>query len=168
MGTQLNINIARIAHLSLESILESMGPGDDVHSYWHEGHPFPSSDVCELGLWLKQRQAAMLVSSARYDALYKLVPVHEQFHQTAQKILKQLSGPASAVQQETLAADKEQMRTLSHEIIFLLTSAELAFLDAQWHKRAWFSHPLQSLSQRLFEEKFLPLSGDDGLLLDVS
>lgn len=169
MGSQLDINIARIAHLDLESALERVEQGGALP--WHGGHPFPSYDACDLGLWLS-RQRQTRHNLEQRDVLYQLVPIHEQFHQVAQKLLSDVRRateqevPKAGVLQQAWLEDREQMRSLSREIVFLLTSMELTFLDEQ-HKKGWQAHPLKHFMHRLFEGGSLAPEGDEGIL-DVS
>ncbi|MEO5354022.1 MAG: CZB domain-containing protein [Magnetococcus sp. XQGC-1] len=157
MESQLDINVARIAHITLAMQLEAMIRGE-ISPHQH----IPTLTHCDLGLWLARREAV----SVQHDTYHTLVHHHEQFHQTANHIVAHLTEAIGSASTPKVAGEMAQMQFLSREIVFLLTSMELAHLDAQ-QRSEWLAHPLKSLARRLFAEEEPLLSGE-GDILDVS
>lgn len=162
MTSTLDINIARLAHLNLESTLESMHRTEKPEISQQEVL-LPSPQTCELGRWLSNRRHQ---SSAWDDTFYQLIPIHAQFHQTAEKILVNLELPANETLQSSLQADKIHLRSLSREIVFLLTSAELQFMNGH-NKQVRVAHPLKSFLRQFMGSYSRILAWNEDLL-DVS
>ena len=162
MTSALDINIARLAHLNLESTLESMRHTEQPEIS-QQGLLLPSPKTCELGQWLSSRR---LQSSAWDDTFYQLIPIHAQFHQTAENMTANLELPANERLQSTLRADKIRLRSLSREIVYLLTSAELQFMNGH-NKHVRVAHPLKSLLRRFMGRYYRLLAWNEDLL-DVS
>lgn len=154
MESQLDIHIARIAHVTLVMHLEAVLRGEIP-----PGQELPSPTRCELGLWLAQREEEVVQRDLHHHAL---VRHHDAFHRTADRVVARLQAtPLSGMAEEVA-----QLQFLSREIVFLLTAIELEYLNEQ-HRSEWLAHPLKSLIRRLFEGEHLVLSGEEDIL-DIS
>ncbi|GAB0057887.1 hypothetical protein SIID45300_02221 [Candidatus Magnetaquicoccaceae bacterium FCR-1] len=133
---QVDFGIARIAHVMWEAELEELAGQQrkTVHLTSHMD--------CELGQWLHGEGLRELY---HLSPLRQLVEVHERFHRSA---LHLLSIAASATP-EQLDQGMRQVRTLSRDIVYIITEAELDYLE---HKplEDFSTHPFKTLIHRLF------------------
>ncbi len=155
----LDISMARMAHITLEMALEAMARGERTP----EPDALPDQTLCELGIWLAQSERE---APTRYDTRYSLMIAHEQFHDQAKRVVTHLAAGHAPGSPHPLADEMAHMRLLSRDIVFLLTSVELEYLHEQ-HRNEWLAHPLKSLLHRLFDNQHLVLSGEENIL-DVS
>ncbi|MBF0400961.1 MAG: CZB domain-containing protein [Magnetococcales bacterium] len=163
MTFHLDIAVARLAHLDLEMRLESMIKARDAID--PISLSLPAAELCELGVWLTQN---LEQGVGQHDSRYQLVAVHERFHRKAERLMASLADSHTAFSSQRWDNDLEEIRRLSREIIFLLTSIELEYLNEQ-HRSDWLAHPLQGLLSRLFNDHrpHIVLSGEEDIL-DVS
>ncbi|MBF0621349.1 MAG: CZB domain-containing protein [Magnetococcales bacterium] len=149
MGAKLDINVARMIHLNweldLEALIEKRQPIENLTSY----------QDCDLGLWLHGDGLHTLGS---FSAIRQLVMVHKRFHETVDSVAKMTSDHDK---REGLS----EVRTLSREVIYLLTQAEMEYLNAH-DQGIGLNQPMFKLWDRLFgrrEEKMTQQA-----MLDVS
>lgn len=156
MGSDLDVAVARMAHLSLEMQLESM----ITHRNTQGETPchIPPANLCALGLWLADNQ-----QSPQSDTQNQLFSVHERFHRKAERLVAYLADAGTTLPPQRWVSEMEEIRLLSQEIIFLLTAIELAYLDAQ-RRHTWMAHPLKELYHRLFDDQQIVLSGEEAVL----
>ncbi|MEO5362214.1 MAG: CZB domain-containing protein [Magnetococcus sp. DMHC-8] len=162
MTPQLDITFARLAHVMLEAQLETAlqgkgptGPG---------AFALPARHRCELGLWLGQHEPPHAL--VERDAYLQLVMAHDQFHDKAERVIHHLTVTPPTLPPSRLAEEMAQFRLLSRDMVFLLTSLELAYLNEQ-HRSAWLAHPLKNLLHRLFDDHPAMSSGETEIL-DIS
>ncbi|MBF0191924.1 MAG: CZB domain-containing protein [Magnetococcales bacterium] len=133
---QVDLGIARMAHVLWESELEEM-----VQKHRKTIH-LTSHEDCELGLWLHGEGIRELY---HLDPVRRLVGVHEQFHQAADRLVSMISMGA----EENIEREMNRVRGLSRDIVYFITEAELDYLE---HKPLsdFSAHPFKSFIHRLF------------------
>ncbi|MEO5377219.1 MAG: CZB domain-containing protein [Magnetococcus sp. DMHC-6] len=163
MGVRLDLGMARNLHLAWEMDLEALTRGEKssetlpytrIHQQWED---------CELGLWLHETGVRQYEA---HDAIHQLVQVHKQFHQKADALLTQvLAGHHPGAWKNKF----DEVRSLSREIVFLLTAVEFGALEKQRPIRRELTqlNPLQNLIKRLFEGPSRAVEQDQ-VCLDVS
>ncbi|MBF0155187.1 MAG: CZB domain-containing protein [Magnetococcales bacterium] len=152
---QVDFCAARVAHVLWEAELEEM-----VQQRRKTIHLGTCKD-CDLGLWLHGDGIRELY---HLDSVRQLVRVHEAFHHTADRLVALIFTD----QQKNIEAEMNQLRSLSRDIVYLVTEAELDYLE---HKPLsdFSAHPVKSLIHRLFNIH-IPEHGDveQRGVLDVS
>lgn len=152
---QVDFCVARVVHVLWESELE------ELVQKRRKTIKMGSHEDCELGMWLHGDGIRELY---HLDSVRQLVGVHEEFHHIADHLVAlTLTG-----QPKSLESEMDQLRRLSHDIVYLITAAELDYLE---HKPlSDFSvPPVKSLIHRLFnihipEQGYVEKRG----ILDVS
>ncbi|MBF0284432.1 MAG: CZB domain-containing protein [Magnetococcales bacterium] len=147
----LDIGIARIVHLNWELQLERMVSGG------HDPVALEDHETCELGRWI---HSTGVRAHGDLDELPQLIEAHRRFHQAAQYIVLTKGIPLLDAK---VGQALEIVRSLSREILFLLTAIELRVLENE-HQRQSLAHPLRRLIQAIFEGPFHALPGDDDIL----
>ncbi len=112
----LDVNVARLTHAEWETELERLAKGSHKESVPH------IHANCDLGRWIYGRG---LRKYGDFGEIWQLKEVHNIFHSVADDIIQQkVQGRAD------LATDMlDQVRNHSRDIIYLLTSLELAVLQ---------------------------------------
>ncbi|MBF0339535.1 MAG: CZB domain-containing protein [Magnetococcales bacterium] len=152
---QIDFGVARISHVMWESELEELVQmrRKTVHLSSHED--------CELGMWLHGDGIRELY---HLSPVRQLVEVHERFHGAALHLLSSFATDTP----EHVETEMHRMRTLSRDIVYLITEAELDYLE---HKplEDFSTHPFKAMIHRLFNIH-LPDHSDAGnrRILEVS
>ncbi|MBF0152526.1 MAG: CZB domain-containing protein [Magnetococcales bacterium] len=153
MQTRLDLAIARNVHLNWELKLENLdqtGQGDIA---------LQSHEDCELGLWLHT------IGMEKYgsdNTIHELIRTHKRFHKSAEAVVANLTSPQGGA--KLAMAD---VRTMSREIILLLTHMELNALEKSRSVPAATHHPLRNLLRRLFDGPQFA-TPDDHKVLEIS
>ncbi|MBF0097028.1 MAG: CZB domain-containing protein [Magnetococcales bacterium] len=142
---QVDFCAARVAHVLWESELEEM-----VQQRRKTINLGTYKD-CDLGVWLHGDGIRELY---HLDSVRHLVKVHEAFHHTADRLVALIFTD----QQQDIAGEMTRLRNLSRDIVYLVTEAELDYLE---HKPLgdFSAHPVKSLIHRLFNIH-IPEQGD--------
>ncbi|MBF0273075.1 MAG: CZB domain-containing protein [Magnetococcales bacterium] len=142
---QVDLGIARMAHVLWESELEEM-----VQKHRKTIHLTSHVD-CELGVWLHGDGIRELY---HLDPVRRLVGVHEQFHQAADRLVSLIAMDS----EENIEREMNRVRSLSRDIVYFITEAELDYLE---HKPLsdFSAHPVKSFIHRLFNIH-IPDSGE--------
>lgn len=132
----IDFSMARIAHVLWESELEELiqQRRKSVHLTSHED--------CELGMWLHGEGIRELY---HLSPLRQLVEIHERFHRTALHLLLIHSSATP----ETIEREMQGIRSLSRDIVYFITEAELDFLEHQ-PLEDFSAHPFRAMIHRLF------------------
>ncbi|GAB6054489.1 hypothetical protein JCM17960_33090 [Magnetospira thiophila] len=119
LDINLDVNIARLIHLKWEDQLEDLvaGKGGPVQLQSHED--------CDVGVWI---YGSGLQKYAHTRDVWILKDVHKSFHKAADAVARAVADEDHELAELHLA----QVRNLSKEIIFHLTSMELSVIESQW------------------------------------
>ncbi|MBF0626974.1 MAG: CZB domain-containing protein [Magnetococcales bacterium] len=133
---QVDLSVARIAHVLWEAELEEM-VGQTRKTIRLTSH-----EECELGTWLHGEGIRELY---HLDPIRQLVSVHEQFHHAAERLVSLIAMGTP----EEIEREMNRVRMLSRDIVYRITEAELDYLE---HKPLsdFAAHPFKSLIHRLF------------------
>lgn len=115
---QLDLNAVRLAHLRWELGLETLLQGDGGCE------PLKGHEDCDLGLWI---YGSGLRRYGKLNSIWQLKSAHQRFHKAAEDTMSAFG----AGRKEEAVAAMAQVRRLSGEILFLLTSLELDVLESQ-------------------------------------
>ena len=140
---KLDVNIARIVHLSWAAQFEYIARGGSQNQY------MPSKFNCELGQWLRHCDQK---SAGENQLVRELIPIHAKFHESCEAVLGGLAHEEKPVHDADIAA----IHQLSHDIIYLLTKIELSHVGKEPPPRMEDNHPVRNLFLRL-------LAGDHGV-----
>ncbi|MBF0212550.1 MAG: CZB domain-containing protein [Magnetococcales bacterium] len=144
---QIDFGITRISHVVWESELEELVQHrrKTVHLSSHQN--------CELGIWLHGEGIRELY---HLSPIRQLVDVHEKFHRSALHLLSLVSSSTP----ENVEKEMQLVRSLSRDIVYLITEAELDYLE---HKplEDFSAHPFKTMIHRLFNIH-IPDFGDSG------
>ena len=150
MKTRLDIDIARMAHLTWEQDLEAMVLNGEITE------DMQSHKDCELGTWLYKTGIKKYKNN---NTINQLISTHEVFHTVAERIMYDRKNTDSI----SFKMDLKKIRELSREIIFHLTIIELSSLEMQ-RRNQFLSNPIKSLLKRLFENTSDTISGENKIL----
>ncbi|CCQ74672.1 CZB domain-containing protein [Magnetospira sp. QH-2] len=119
LDINLDVNIARLIHLTWEEQLEHLVAGQV------EKVALQSHEDCDLGVWI---YGSGLQKYAQSKDIWILKEVHKAFHKAADAVATAMAEGNKDEAELQLA----QVRSLSKEIIFHLTSMELSVIESQW------------------------------------
>ncbi|MBF0110541.1 MAG: CZB domain-containing protein [Magnetococcales bacterium] len=147
---QVDLGIARIAHLVWESELEEMvqQKRPSMHLQSHE--------ECELGLWL---HGEINYEMGHLASVKHLLAVHQQFHVAALRVIEYLKHGPSA----TVAREMQKVRELSRDIVYFITEIEIDSLE-QKPLSHFSTHPLKNMIYRFFHVSNEPPTEGHGIL----
>ena len=148
IALELDVNAVRMSHLKWELALEGLLAGHAIDDSL-QGH-----EDCELGTWI---YGTGIKKYGKLSAIWQLKTTHKHFHEVSKKTITLVR----CGQLEQAREVQKQVRGLSCEILFLLTSLELdvvaevmrhhrprtlmSFLPSQLFSRR---HPIKMLSIR--------------------
>ena len=109
----LDVNVARLAHAGWELELERLVMGGPTSTALH------IHANCDLGRWIYARG---LHKYGKFSEIWELKKAHKSFHAIAEDIMRlKIEGHDNLVLEML-----EEMRRLSRDVIYLLTSLELS------------------------------------------
>jgi len=119
LDISLDVNVARLAHVGWELELERLAFGGPVSKA-----PHIHAD-CDFGRWIYTRG---LRKYGDFQDTWQLKDVHNSFHDIADDIIQMKLEGHDAEARDLVA----KMRTYSREIVYLLTSLELAVMHKKY------------------------------------